>query len=66
MFWGRMESVAALLATLCGGVYYPDFGGYLAPQCVLEVAFRDASRYRFFAVPARCVVQPPAADSKGR
>jgi hypothetical protein len=39
--------------------------GYLAPQCVLEVAFHDGSQYRFFAVPARCVEQLLAADSKG-
>ena len=39
---------------------------YLPPQCVLEVAFRDGNRYRFFAVPASCVKQLLAADSKGR
>ncbi len=40
--------------------------GYLPPQGVLEVAFRDGSQYRFFAVPARSVEQLLAADSKGR
>jgi len=39
--------------------------GYLAPQCVLEVAFRDGRQYRIFAVPARSVEQLLAADSKG-
>jgi hypothetical protein len=29
------------------------------------VAFHDGSQYRFFAVPARCVEQLLAADSKG-
>jgi hypothetical protein len=33
--------------------------------CVLEVAFRDGSQYRFFAVPARSVEQLLAAGSKG-
>ena len=39
--------------------------GYLPPQGVLEVAFRDGSQYRFFAVPPRCVEQLLAAGSKG-
>jgi hypothetical protein len=39
--------------------------GYLSPQGVLEVAFRDGSQYRFFAVPPHCVEQLLAAGSKG-
>lgn len=39
---------------------------YAAEQSLLEVEFRDGTRYRFFAVPATCFQQLLASDSKGR
>jgi hypothetical protein len=38
---------------------------YVADQALLELEFRNGTRYRFFDVPSSCFQQLLASDSKG-